>query len=368
MGSAIYWSNAPGVLADNTLIDSAQSGGGATVEAYGFFGLQTAVNNIIVASVASYAIECDSSNFPANSFSFNDAFSTLGTPYGGMCTNQTGMNGNISADPKFVSNGFQLQATSPAIDSGSNASPNLPSADIVNNPRIVNGKGGTSAVVDMGAFEFFPSPLRFVPVTPCRLVDTRGPNGPFGGPPLAPGIPRSFAIPMDPNCSVPATALAYSVNVTVVPSGTLGYLTIWPTGPTQPVVSTMNSRDGRTKANAALVEAGNSGAVTVFATDATNLVLDIDGYFTLPGSQTLQFYPLTACRVLDTRNPNGDLGGPYLQGRHQRNFPLLESGCGIPDSAQAYSLNFTVVPYQDEPLGYLTVWPIRAARHTTGGF
>ena len=30
--------------------------------------------------------------------------------------------------------------------------------------------------------------LRFVPVTPCRTVDTRWPNGQFGGPPI-PGEP-----------------------------------------------------------------------------------------------------------------------------------------------------------------------------------
>ena len=61
--------------------------------------------------------------------------------------------------------------------------------------------------------------------------------------------------------------------------------------------------------------------------------------------------------MLDTRNPNGDLGGPYLQAGQQRNFPVLESNCSIPGSAQAYSLNFTVVPYQGQSLGYLTVWP-----------
>lgn len=43
-------------------------------------------------------------------------------------------------------------------------------------------------------------------------------------------------------CGIPATASAYSLNITVVPrAGTLGYLTVWPTGQPQPVVSTLNS-------------------------------------------------------------------------------------------------------------------------------
>lgn len=91
--------------------------------------------------------------------------------------------------------------------------------------------------------------------------------------------------------------------------------------------------------------------------NTTNLVLDIDGYFVPTGSgSTLAFYALTPCRVLDTRNLNGNLGGPYLQSGQDRAFPVLSSDCQIPSSAQAYSMNFTVVPYNGEPLGYLTVW------------
>ena len=118
----------------------------------------------------------------------------------------------------------------------------------------------------------------------------------------------------------------------------------------------MNSLDGRVKANAAIVPAGTNEAVSVYVSNTTNVVLDIDGYFAPSGGSSLEFYPLTPCRVVDTRNANGDLGGPYLQGGQQRNFPVLESTCGIPNTAQAYSLNFTAIPKHGS-LGYLTVWP-----------
>jgi hypothetical protein len=124
----------------------------------------------------------------------------------------------------------------------------------------------------------------------------------------------------------------------------------------------MNSLDGRIKANAAIVQAGAAGAIRVYASDTTHVVLDIDGYFEAPSAQTLQFYPLTPCRVLDTRNPNGPLGGPFLTSGQERDFPVLSSSCHIPSSAQAYSMNFTVVPYNGEVLGYLTVWPQGAQR------
>jgi len=199
------------------------------------------------------------------------------------------------------------------------------------------------------------SGLRFVPVTPCRVADTRNANGPFGGPFLSGGNTRAFAV-ADSACGIPAAAQAYSVNVTVVPHVPLGYLTVFPCGETQPLVSTLNSFDGRIKAGAAIVPAGTGGAICFFVTDDTELVLDINGYF-VPAENTsaLAFYPVTPCRLVDTRLQNGALGGPFLAGNAARTFPILSSSCNVPSTAQAYSLNFTSVPRG--PLGFLTAWP-----------
>jgi hypothetical protein len=196
--------------------------------------------------------------------------------------------------------------------------------------------------------------LQFVPVTPCRVADTRNAAGPFGGPELAESTSREFDVPQS-SCSIPSSAVAYSLNVTAVPKGPLGYLTLWPSGQPQPTVSTLNS-DGRVKANAAVVPAGTNGGVNVFVTDPTQVILDIDGYFVPAGtSSALAFYPLTPCRVVDTRNASGSLGGPTLAAATSRSFPLPSGNCGIPSDASAYSLNVTAVP--KGALGYLTMWP-----------
>jgi len=197
--------------------------------------------------------------------------------------------------------------------------------------------------------------LRFVPVTPCRIADTRNANGPFGGPYMQANTTRDFAVPGSA-CNIPALAQAYALNVTVVPKGDLQYVSVWPAGQTQPTVSTLNSFDGRIKANAAIVPAGNHGAISVFVTDDTHLILDINGYF-IPDANdaTLAFYPVTPCRVADTRGSGGPLGGPFLTGGTNRDFPILSSACNLPPQAQAYSLNFTAVPRG--ALGYLTTWP-----------
>jgi hypothetical protein len=210
-----------------------------------------------------------------------------------------------------------------------------------------------------------PVPLQFIPMTPCRLVDTRPDRG--GSGPIQGGTARTFNLPQlaqsaSPPCESLASAAAYSLNVSAVPQGPLGYLTVWPDGLTRPLIATMNSLDGRIKANAAIVAAGDNQAIDIYVTQTTDVVLDIDGYFVVaPDPSALAFYPLTPCRIIDTRNPNSDLGGPYLQGHQERDFPVLEAtACNIPSSAQAYSMNFAVVPKQ--ALGYLSVWPTGHSR------
>jgi hypothetical protein len=198
-----------------------------------------------------------------------------------------------------------------------------------------------------------PTALFFVPVTPCRVADTRNPSGAFGGPTMTGGSTRSFAIPQSA-CGIPATAQAYSLNVTVVPQGALYYLSLWPAGVTQPVVSTLNSYSGDVIANAAIVPAGAGGAVSVYVTNDTDVVLDIDGYFSNSAAGAA-FSAVTLCRVADTRNATGSLGGPAMSAGQTRDFPVLSSSCEIPSTASAYSMNVTVVP--GGALYYLSTWP-----------
>jgi hypothetical protein len=199
--------------------------------------------------------------------------------------------------------------------------------------------------------------LQFVGTTPCRLVDTRSSGGPIQG-----GTSRDFTIPQLGGCNVPSNAAAYSLNVTAVPHQPLDFLTIWPAGQGRPLVSTLNSLDGRVKASAAIVPAGAGGAVSVYVTDASDVILDLSGYFVPPSGSTLAFYALAPCRVADTRDSNyaRNLGEPFLTGGVRRDFPVPNAvmnpiPCNIPDTAKAYSMNFTVVPHGS--LGYLTVWP-----------
>jgi DNA-binding beta-propeller fold protein YncE len=283
-------------------------------------------NTLSVSEVAVNEESFNASDIKVNPFTNRVYMAASGYPEGPFFLSMNGTSGTINKIMQVAPTNIIVDSTSSRIYA------------------IVNG--GVDVLADAAA-------LKFVPVRPCRVVDTRLPDGPFGGPAITGGTYRSFALPQG-SCNIPPSAAAYALNVTVVPQGPLGYLTVWGAGEAQPVVSTLNSPDGRIKANAAIVDSG-MGGVNVFASQTTNVVLDINGYFERSSSTALAFYPLSGCRVVDTRKPNGSLGGPSLTAQQERDFPILASSCDIPSSALAYSFNVTALPHGG--LGYLTAWP-----------
>ena len=54
-------------------------------------------------------------------------------------------------------------------------------------------------------------------------------------------------------CGPPSNATGYVFNATVVPPGPMPYLTLWPDGEQQPVVSTLNAYDGYITSNMAIM-------------------------------------------------------------------------------------------------------------------
>lgn len=55
-----------------------------------------------------------------------------------------------------------------------------------------------------------------------------------------------------------------------------------------------------------------------------------------------RFYPVTPCRIADTRNANGAYGGPALSFGASRGFTLVGT-CGIPATARSVNLNIAAV-------------------------
>lgn len=116
----------------------------------------------------------------------------------------------------------------------------------------------------------------FVPIPPARLADTRGPRGPLGGPRLYDEGAREFDV-----SSVTAGPVgAVAVNVTVTGTEDRGYVVVQPAGTPMSDTSSVNySSAGLDVANHAVVRVSDRG-VMVWAFEATDVVLDITGWFT----------------------------------------------------------------------------------------
>ena len=143
--------------------------------------------------------------------------------------------------------------------------------------------GGFSTMTDVSG------PRAFIPITPCRIADTRG-NGFTGqaGPPALTTTARSFQIagtvPGIPSqCGIPSGASAVSFQFTIVTPNMAGNLVAWPGG-TAPTASVLNWSSGETAlGNGTIVPLGGSTIsvqLNAGAAGATaHLVIDVNGYF-----------------------------------------------------------------------------------------
>jgi uncharacterized repeat protein (TIGR02543 family) len=152
---------------------------------------------------------------------------------------------------------------------GSFADPSSPSTSFT-----ITGNASITATFTAGG--------GFYTLAPCRVVDTRNPTGPLGGPILAGnGAERSFVV--SGTCGVPADARAISVNVTVTMPTDFGLLRLFPGDLSPTLASTINFAAGQTRANNAIVALADdgSGSIRVKADGPAevHLLLDINGYF-----------------------------------------------------------------------------------------
>lgn len=254
-----------------------------------------------------------------------------------------------------------------------------PDGQVVANSAIVRSGNGeiqvftsndTDIIIDITGYmtdNAAVSNLVYYPLTPCRVIETRidyrTPAGPFGPPTMNPRETRRFRFPAGPYCTVPNGASAYSVTITAVPPAALAFMTAWPSGGSQPNVSQINSPAGRVLANSVIVPASTDGSIDVFAFDRTDFIVDINGYFAPDdGANGLFYFPVTQCRISDSRNAASTFGGPIFADDSVRSIPVPASSCsGVPGNARGYSINATALP-GGSPMPFLTLYPSGQAR------
>jgi hypothetical protein len=150
--------------------------------------------------------------------------------------------------------------------------------------------------------------LVYVPVTPCRILDTR-----IAGGPIPANSFRDFdltdVIRYAPqggdtsNCNVgdKGSFAAAALNITVVTPSTAGYITAFPYLSSQPTAATLNYVAGDIRNGLAIVRLDQSAATnefSVYSFAQTHLVADVVGYFREPEATALDCITVSATTIV----------------------------------------------------------------------
>ncbi len=191
----------------------------------------------------------------------------------------------------------------------------------------------------------------FVPIDPLRLWEHQdvGPGG-------------TLTAHLSGLAEVPEGAIgAVVLNVTAYPLSS-GYLTVYPSGGSRPLASSINYDAGRPVANLVTVKVGADGEVAFYnhSSGAAAIYADIQGYY-LSGDGTAagSLRPMTPVRVLDTRDGTG---APQRRLTNEAVTLALGGRYGVPTNASAVLLNVTAV--ETTIPGYVTASPAGEPRPT----
>ena len=156
---------------------------------------------------------------------------------------------------------------------------------------------------------------------------------------------------------VPGDASAVVLNVTVTQAQGPGFVTVFPCGSPVPNASNVNYVAGSTVPNAVVARVGANGRVCVFTYAATDLIVDVDGWFPAGAS----YVALQPARLLETRSGPGLATVDGLQfgegprGAGSVTEVQVAGRGGVPGDASAVVLNVTVTQAQGP--GFVTVFP-----------
>ncbi|NUO77922.1 MAG: hypothetical protein HOQ32_18160 [Lysobacter sp.] len=159
--------------------------------------------------------------------------------------------------------------------------------------------------------------LTFVPIAPCRILDTR-----LAGGPILANSTRDFDVASvvdysgqggaAGNCNGVGAVGGFAaamINFAVVTPGSAGYITAYPYQSARPVASNVNYAGGDIVGNLAVVTLDTSAAaadMTVYSYAQTHLVADIVGYFIAPTPTPLQ---CTTVQTISTMNGSASFTG-----------------------------------------------------------
>jgi hypothetical protein len=149
----------------------------------------------------------------------------------------------------------------------------------------------------------------FVPITPCRLVDTRA-SSTVGtrSTPLGAGETATFTVQgTNGNCTIPTSASAVAANATIVNGTAASFLTLWPSDQTKPTASSLNWTAGQAPTpNKVDIKLSTDGKMSAFNNvGIVDLIVDVVGYYRVanPGVDGVEFSRNSTTRAMALGTP-----------------------------------------------------------------
>jgi hypothetical protein len=152
------------------------------------------------------------------------------------------------------------------------------------NVSLFNGAANaTDLIADVQGW--FPSNSGYAALPPARLLDTRSGQSTIDGQYAGSGAlahAGTLDLQVTGRGGVPTDSGVGAVilNVTAVQPASGGYVTVWPTGATQPLASNLNLNPGTTIPNLVIAKVGANGKVSIFngSQTATDILVDVQGW------------------------------------------------------------------------------------------
>jgi len=206
--------------------------------------------------------------------------------------------------------------------------------------KIFNEAGSVDLAVQVEGY-FTGSGDQYVPITSERICDTRtsNPSGLTGSAAQCNGtnntgnkIPAGGTLTINVTSlttgvatPIPANATAIVVNVIALNETTTGWLTLYPAGQTTPLTTTVSyGAANTTVSNETTVGLGSNGQITVYSSAASDVVVDLTGYYIPPPTNTTTYNYNGDGLEASTQPANSQTPNQYTWNTNG-NLPLLLS-------------------------------------------
>jgi hypothetical protein len=214
------------------------------------------------------------------------------------------------------------------------------------NDALLAASAPAAALAPTGGAKALGDPDRdlvYVPVTPCRILDTR-----IVGGPIPANSFRDFdltdVVRFAPqggdtsNCNVgdKGSFAAAALNITVVTPNMAGYITAFPYLASQPTAATINYVAGDIRNGLAIVRLDQTSAAyefSVYSFAQTHLVADIVGYFREPEATALECVTVSSAQTfgrgdVTVDSPACPVGYAIVSGSCDSNASIYKSITG----------------------------------------